>query len=292
MERLRHVARSGDIDPAVVVAETADALTRLGPAPSELVAAVPQPRRAQPDVWPAVVAVRPPPRQPGFARLRLAARRGGRARSDAGTARRALARRGHGDDGRLSGDHGLGVASMRQRVGARRRSPVTRGPARPRDGPSRRRCRADCSGVDARSPASVPTSCWSRPTAARPRRSSLRWGVALPPSPRRRRRTGLARRRAWDGDCRLPFVEAIACGLDAQLERFATTYVSKVAGPEGVLAMSPRRPRRRVPGRPRAAPELTDGCSHDGTVMKHPSVVSWGQRWAAAIERRRREVAR
>ncbi len=38
MERLRHVARSGDIDPAVVVAETADALTRLGPAPSELVA--------------------------------------------------------------------------------------------------------------------------------------------------------------------------------------------------------------------------------------------------------------
>jgi hypothetical protein len=37
MERLRHVARSGDIDPAVVVAETADALTRLGPAPSELV---------------------------------------------------------------------------------------------------------------------------------------------------------------------------------------------------------------------------------------------------------------
>jgi hypothetical protein len=38
MERLRHVARSGDIDPAVVVAETVDALTRLVPAPSELVA--------------------------------------------------------------------------------------------------------------------------------------------------------------------------------------------------------------------------------------------------------------
>ena len=38
MERLRFVARSGDIDAAVVVAETADALTRLGPAPSELVA--------------------------------------------------------------------------------------------------------------------------------------------------------------------------------------------------------------------------------------------------------------
>jgi hypothetical protein len=37
MERLRHVARSGGADPAVIVAETVDALTRLGPAPRELV---------------------------------------------------------------------------------------------------------------------------------------------------------------------------------------------------------------------------------------------------------------
>ena len=37
MERLRHVARSGGADPAVIVAETVDALTTLGPAPSELV---------------------------------------------------------------------------------------------------------------------------------------------------------------------------------------------------------------------------------------------------------------
>ena len=37
MERLRHVARSGGVDPAVIVAETVDALTSLCPAPSELV---------------------------------------------------------------------------------------------------------------------------------------------------------------------------------------------------------------------------------------------------------------
>jgi hypothetical protein len=37
MERLRHVARSGGADPAVIVAETVDALTSLCPAPSELV---------------------------------------------------------------------------------------------------------------------------------------------------------------------------------------------------------------------------------------------------------------
>ena len=37
MERLRHVARSGGVDPAIVVAETVEALTGLGPAPSELV---------------------------------------------------------------------------------------------------------------------------------------------------------------------------------------------------------------------------------------------------------------
>ena len=37
MERLRHVARSGGVDAAIIVAETVDALTRLGPAPSELV---------------------------------------------------------------------------------------------------------------------------------------------------------------------------------------------------------------------------------------------------------------
>ena len=37
MERLRHVARSGGLDPAIIVAETVDAVTRLGPAPSELV---------------------------------------------------------------------------------------------------------------------------------------------------------------------------------------------------------------------------------------------------------------
>jgi translation initiation factor 2B subunit (eIF-2B alpha/beta/delta family) len=37
MERLRHVARSGGIDPEVIVVETVDALTRLAPASSELV---------------------------------------------------------------------------------------------------------------------------------------------------------------------------------------------------------------------------------------------------------------
>ena len=37
MERLRHVARSEGIDPAIVVAETVEALTGLRPAPSELV---------------------------------------------------------------------------------------------------------------------------------------------------------------------------------------------------------------------------------------------------------------
>ena len=37
MEQLRHVARSGGADPATIVAETVDALTRLRPAASELV---------------------------------------------------------------------------------------------------------------------------------------------------------------------------------------------------------------------------------------------------------------
>ena len=39
---------------------------------------------------------------------------------------------------------------------------------------------------------------------------------------------------------RLPaaYVGAISCGLDSLFEQFSPTYVSKVAGPEGVLPMS------------------------------------------------------
>jgi hypothetical protein len=39
---------------------------------------------------------------------------------------------------------------------------------------------------------------------------------------------------------RLPgaYLEVISCGLDSQFERFSTTYVTKFAGPEGVVAMS------------------------------------------------------
>jgi hypothetical protein len=37
IERLRHVARSGGVDPATIVAETVEAIARLSPTPSELV---------------------------------------------------------------------------------------------------------------------------------------------------------------------------------------------------------------------------------------------------------------
>ncbi len=53
---------------------------------------------------------------------------------------------------------------------------------------------------------------------------------------------------------RLPaaYVDAIGCGMDSQFERFATTYVSTVAGPEGVVAMSPDALAPECP----AVPEL------------------------------------
>ena len=112
---------------------------------------------------------------------------------------------------------------------------------------------------------------------------------ASPPSPRRRSACRSGSLPDEDGGCPSPFVEAIGRRLDAEHEEFPTSYVRKVAGPEGVVPMSSDALAGRVPGHPRTALTLTDGCFR-GPVRspKHPSVV---QRWAAAGARRRRVLA-
>jgi hypothetical protein len=60
---------------------------------------------------------------------------------------------------------------------------------------------------------------------------------------------------------RLPeaFVEAIACSVDAQFERFSTGYVNTVVGPQGVLPMSSEAVAPECP----AVPELLPSWLQD-----------------------------
>ena len=121
---------------------------------------------------------------------------------------------------------------------------------------------------------------------------------ASPPSPRRRSACRSGSLPDEDGGCPSRSSRRSAGGWTPSTRSFPRRTSLKVAGPEGVVPMSSDALAGRVPGHPRTAPTLTDGCSGDRPSPKHPSVV---QRWAAAgggvggwwpMRRRRRAVRR
>ena len=204
MERLRHVARSGGADPAVIVAETVDALTSLCPAPSELVPLCRNLVERNPTCGPlwwlcAQLLAKPEAIDAAWTWAEQIERDGTPARlAECLPDEAAVMTVGY------SGDHGSGAAPLRQRVGAGSDGRRRRRPARSGDGSSRRRRRAGGARSDAGRHALAPISSCSRPMPARPTSSSRRSGAALPPSPRRRRtcRCGSSP----DGGRRLPGV--------------------------------------------------------------------------------------
>ena len=120
MERLRHVARSGGIDPAIVVAETVDAVTSLRPTPSELVPLCRNLVERNPTCGPlwwlcAHLLAKPE----GLADAWHLVDEIEGDDTPARLAERA-ARRRHRADRRLPGDDGSGAAPTRRRVGRRR----------------------------------------------------------------------------------------------------------------------------------------------------------------------------
>jgi hypothetical protein len=237
MERLRHVARSGDIDPAVVVAETADALTRLRPAPSELVALCRNLVERNPTcgpLWWLCAHLLANPESLGFAwqlaeeverdatpvRLAECLPDGATVMTVGYPSITAPALRRCGNVSVLAvlaGDEGVRLVRVMDRAG------VDVEPVGPEAMLAACR-RADLVLLEAEgcSIAEVIGSVGSGLAAVAASTVGVPvWLVA-----------GVGRRLP------APFVEAIACGLDAQFEPFATTYVSKVAGPAGVVPMS------------------------------------------------------
>jgi hypothetical protein len=237
MERLRHVARGGDIDPAVVVAETADALTRLDPAPSELVALcrnlvernatcgplwwVCAHLLANPDslgsAWQLVEEV-----EDDATAAQLAERLpdGATVMTVGYPAITASALRRCGNTSVLAvlaGDEAVRLVRAMDRAG------VDVEPIAPEA--MLHACgRADLLllEADACSSDDVVSSMGSGLAAVAASAAGVPvWLVA-----------GRGRR--------LPaaYVDAIGCGLDSQFERFSTRLVTEIAGPEGVVAMS------------------------------------------------------
>ena len=270
MEQLRHVARSGGGDPAIIVAETVDALTRLCPAPSELVPLCRNLVDRNPTCGPlwwlcAHLLARPESISDAWRLAEEIERDATAARlveelPDGATVMtvgypaitaRALRRCGNVSVlAVLAGDEGVRFVRAMDRAG------VEVEPVAPESMLAASR-RAD--------------SCWSRPRRARRTRSSPRSGAASPRSP-----PCSADVPVWlvaGRGRRLPaaYVEGIARAAGRRSSRDSPrACVSKVVGPDGVLPMSRDALAAECPAVPELLAHLTDGCSGDGTVMTTP----------------------
>jgi hypothetical protein len=236
MERLRHVARSGGGDPAIIVAETVDALTRLCPAPSELVPlcrnlvernptcgplwwlcahllATPE---SLPDAWRLAEEVE---RDATRVRLAECLPDGATVMTVGYPVMTALALRRCGNVtvlAVLAGDEGGRFVRAMDRAGVEV-EPVASEAMLAACG------RADLVLLEAE-------ACSTDQVVA-----SLGSGLAAVAASAAGVPVWLVAGRGR----RLPaaYVEVISCELDSQFERFSTSLVSKVAGPEGVVAM-------------------------------------------------------
>jgi hypothetical protein len=253
MERLRHVARSGDIDPAVVVAETVDALTRLDPAPSELVTLcrnlVERSPTCGPLWWLCAHLLADPDS------LACAWQLAEEVERDT-TAARLADRLPEGATVMTVGHPAIGASALR-RCGNVSVLAVLAG-----DEGVRLVRAMDRAGVDVEpiAPEATLTACGRADVVLLEAEACSTDEVVASMG------SGLAAVAAaalgvpvWlvvGVGRRLPaaFVSAMACGPDSQAERFSTTLVSKVAGPHGVVAMTSDALTAECP----AVPELRD----------------------------------
>ena len=251
MERLRHVARSGGADPALLVAETVDAVTSLCPAPSELVSLCRNLVERNPTCGPlwwlcARWLAKPEAldaawtwaeeleRDPTPARLAESLPDEGVVMTVGHPAVTARALRRGGNVSVLAvmaGDGGSGLVRTMDRAG------VHVEPVAPETMLATTR-RADLVVIEA-------DACSTDVVVA-----SIGSGLAAVAAAAARTPVWLVAGRGR----RLPtsYVDAIMQGLDVDHEAFSTTYVTAVVGPQGVVRMSAEALGSECP----AVPEL------------------------------------
>ncbi len=237
MERLRHVARSGGADPAVIVAETVDALTTLGPAPSELVPLCRNLVERNPTCGPlwwlcAHLLAKPEALDTAWTWAEQVERDGTSAR---------LAERLPDEAAVMTVGYPAITARALRRCGNVSVLAVMAG-----DEGSRLVRVMDRAGVDVEP--LVPEAMLAALAPRRPRRARgrglldrRRRRVDRKRSRGRRRRcggrAGVARRRTGTAAAG-SYVDVIGRTSDADHETFPTTHVSNVVGPDGVVPMS------------------------------------------------------